>query len=157
MVNHSTNYTIAALFSWIEFWIETYIFGRTKFNLLCITVGVILLIFGQLMRSMAMITCGKNFSHQVMSKKSPNHELVTIGIYKYFRHPSYLGWFYWSISTQLVLCNPISFVCYTIASWTFFNSRIPNEEIILLHIYDTEYRNYAKGTIVGIPFISTAI
>jgi len=51
--------------------------------------------------------------------------LVDSGFYSFSRHPSYFGWFWWSIGTELLLCNPICFIFYTYASWNFFNDRIP--------------------------------
>lgn len=48
-----------------------------------------------------MHTARHNFSHLVQDEKQANHELVTYGIYRIWRHPSYVGWFYWSIGTQV--------------------------------------------------------
>lgn len=102
-----------------------------------------------------MCTCGGNFSHFLMSKKRNGHELVTSGIYSLFRHPSYFGWFYWSLGTQLVLCNPISFLGYVIVSWRFFDERISYEEQVLYQIYGENYLSYVERTWVGIPFINS--
>lgn len=38
---------------------------------------------------------------QVQCEKNAGHVLVTHGVYSIFRHPSYVGWFYWSIGTQV--------------------------------------------------------
>ena len=56
-----------------------------------------------------MFTAGSNFNHVVQNEKSETHTLVTSGVYAWFRHPSYVGWFYWSIGTQ---------VCYQIRYWS---------------------------------------
>ena len=48
-----------------------------------------------------MIHAGRNFNHLVQSTKSETHELVTSGIYAWSRHPSYVGWFLWSVGTQV--------------------------------------------------------
>jgi protein-S-isoprenylcysteine O-methyltransferase len=69
------------------------------------------------------------------------------------RHPSYFGWFYWSIGTQLILCNPICSVAYAAAAWTFFKDRIPHEEMLLVKFYGDRYVKYAKATPIGIPGI----
>ena len=53
--------------------------------------------------SAAMITAKANFNHVVQSDKKSNHVLVTHGLYGWSRHPSYVGWFYWSIGTQVML------------------------------------------------------
>ena len=42
---------------------------------------------------------------------------------RYLRHPAYFGWFYWSIATQLVLCNPMSAIAFAGWAWYFFSTR----------------------------------
>lgn len=41
------------------------------------------------------------FDFQVQFEKHRDHVLVTHGLYSLCRHPSYVGWFYWSIGTQV--------------------------------------------------------
>ena len=77
--------------------------------------------------------------------------------YHYFRHPSYVGYFYWAIGTQILLCNPISFSLYVYAAWKFFSKRIPYEESTLLNQYGTMYAEYMKRTWIGIPWIPSKI
>lgn len=66
------------------------------------TVGLLMVIFGDCLRKAAMLTAGSNFNHIVQNEKSDTHTLVTSGVYGWFRHPSYVGWFYWSIGTQVL-------------------------------------------------------
>jgi protein-S-isoprenylcysteine O-methyltransferase Ste14 len=40
------------------------------------------------------------------------------------RHPSYTGFFYWALSTQLLLGNPISFIGFWFVLSHFFKNRI---------------------------------
>ncbi|KAK0075747.1 hypothetical protein PV325_006438 [Microctonus aethiopoides] len=109
---------------------------------------------GEILRKLAIFTAKKNFNHLVQTEKSDNHELVTHGVYKLFRHPSYVGWFYWSIGTQLVLQNPFCLLAYAVASWRFFHDRIILEEITLLNFFGQQYVNYQKNVGTGLPFIS---
>lgn len=156
VVNHSKNYTIAALCSWIEFWLEIVIFGENqKLYWTVFVFGVILVIGGQIVRTLGMWTCGENFSHQIMERKTSSHQLVTSGIYSKLRHPSYFGWFYWSVGTQIMLCNPICMLFYTWSSWSFFAARIPYEEGLLVDFYGAEYTDYSRSTIIGIPFVES--
>ena len=83
----------------------------------------------------------------------PSTKLTTVYRYKYIRHPSYFGWFYWSIGTQLLLCNPISVVIYTLVGWLFFRRRIAFEEETLQRQYPREYSSYMDCSYIGIPFI----
>ncbi len=119
-------------------------------------VGLIFVIVGQVSRSLGMITCGESFNHMIQKSKKNNHVLVTHGIYQYLRHPSYFGFFYWSVGTQLLLGNFISSILFCGASWMFFNRRIPFEEQTLLKMFPDEYSNYYKTTIIGIPFVKTS-
>ena len=41
-----------------------------------------------------------------------------------FRHPSYAGFFYYSIGTQIALQNPLSAIGYTLVLYRFFSRRI---------------------------------
>jgi protein-S-isoprenylcysteine O-methyltransferase len=50
-------------------------------------------------------------------------------LYSICRHPSYAGWFWWSIGTQVLLGNPLCMCAYAYATWTFFNERIQYEVI----------------------------
>lgn len=77
------------------------------------TVGLLMVIFGDCLRKAAMLTAGSNFNHIVQNEKSDTHTLVTSGVYGWFRHPSYVGWFYWSIGTQVpYIIRPGAFVVY---------------------------------------------
>ncbi|KAI9047932.1 hypothetical protein LZ554_007734 [Drepanopeziza brunnea f. sp. 'monogermtubi'] len=115
--------------------------------------GLVCLLVGQAVRAIAMLHAGPNFSHVVRHTKSTSHELVTTGIYAYFRHPSYFGFFWWGIGTQLVCGNTVCLVAYTVVLWKFFSSRISGEEELLVGFFGAEYVGYKARTRVGIPFI----
>jgi len=153
LLNHSKAYKLAALVSWIEYLIEFYCFPTMKifswFNLF----GLVLCIGGEALRKIAMLTAGSNFDHLIRTHREDKHQLVTSGIYAVFRHPSYVGWFYWSIGTQIVLCNPLCIIAYTFASWRFFHERVYEEEITLLHFFGNQYVLYKKKVPTGLPFI----
>lgn len=153
LINHSREYGIAAVASWAEFWIEFYFLPSMKHFRFISWIGLMLVVSGEALRKLAMFTAGANFTHQVQYRKRASHMLVTTGVYSVFRHPSYVGWFYWSIGTQLLLCNPVCTVGYTVASWMFFDDRITDEEQLLLHFFGTEYAEYQKKVKIGIPFI----
>jgi protein-S-isoprenylcysteine O-methyltransferase len=116
-------------------------------------LGLFLIITGQVVRSFAMLTAGQNFSHIVRHTKSQTHVLVTTGIYGIFRHPSYFGFFWWGIGTQLVCGNWICLAGYAYVLWIFFYRRILGEEKLLVDFFGEEYVDYRKKTRVGIPFI----
>ncbi|XP_053173675.1 protein-S-isoprenylcysteine O-methyltransferase [Scomber japonicus] len=154
LLNHSVEYTLAAVSSWVEFTVEKLIVPDMKqLNWLGL-LGLFMVLCGEGLRKAAMLTAGSNFNHIVQNEKAQSHVLVTDGVYSYFRHPSYVGWFYWSIGTQVMLCNPVCILGYTIASWRFFRERIEEEELSLIHFFAEDYVEYKKRVATGLPFIS---
>ncbi|XP_054164785.1 protein-S-isoprenylcysteine O-methyltransferase-like [Oppia nitens] len=153
LLNHSKEYGIAAAASVTEFIIETYFWPQIKLVSIITNFGVFLCLSGELMRKLAMITAGSNFNHIVQNRHKSGHVLVTNGIYSLCRHPSYVGWFCWSIGTQLILLNPICLVGYAMVSWKFFKERIYEEEITLIHFFGRDYIKYKQKVFSGLPFI----
>jgi protein-S-isoprenylcysteine O-methyltransferase len=153
LLNHSFEYKMAALISWSEYVVEVLVWPEMKMNSYSQWTGVGLIVFGEVCRKLAMYTAGKSFNHLVQDVKADDHKLVTNGIYSLVRHPSYFGWFYWSIGTQVLLTNPICIVGYTLASWKFFNSRIIYEEYYLIKFFGQQYLDYQKRVSIGIPCI----
>ena len=86
--------------------------------------GLFLVLMGQFFRSVAMIEASSNFSHQIATEKKPTHSLVTSGVYALVRHPSYFGFFWWSVGTQVFLANPLATIVFVAVLWRFFSLRI---------------------------------
>ncbi|PWA24240.1 hypothetical protein CCH79_00017905 [Gambusia affinis] len=154
LLNHSLEYTLAAVSSWLEFTVEKLTVPELKHLNWLSLVGLVMVLCGEGLRKAAMLTAGSNFNHIVQNEKAHSHVLVTSGVYAYFRHPSYVGWFYWSIGTQVMLCNPVCILGYTIASWRFFRERIEEEELSLIHFFAEDYVEYKRKVHTGLPFIS---
>ena len=87
-------------------------------------LGLVLTATGQFTRSCAMAHAGTSFNHIVQTRRSIDHQLITSGIYAYLRHPSYFGFFWWALGTQIVMGNRISLVGYAVVLWRFFSRRI---------------------------------
>lgn len=92
--------------------------------LICMVLGLSFVVIGQVTRTAAMAQAGSNFNHLVQSRRKEGHVLVTDGIYGCLRHPSYFGFWWWGIGTQIVLGNAICLVGYMIVLWRFFKRRI---------------------------------
>ncbi|ESZ92651.1 hypothetical protein SBOR_6956 [Sclerotinia borealis F-4128] len=116
-------------------------------------LGLLLIFLGQTIRSVAMIQAGRSFNHIVQYTRSRSHTLVTNGLYAWLRHPSYFGFFWWGLGTQLVLGNFYCFGGYAFVLWMFFNRRIKGEEALLVKFFGDEYVEYRKRSWVGIPFV----
>ncbi|KAJ2938008.1 hypothetical protein O0L34_g14462 [Tuta absoluta] len=153
ILNHSKQYSLAAVSSWIEFVVENYYFPAMKSYFWLSAVGVVMCIGGEILRKSAMFTARTNFNHTVQLVKKPDHQLVTRGVYSVCRHPSYVGWFYWSIGTQVTLLNPVCTIIYALASWTFFRERVFAEELTLLTFFGDQYIVYQKQVGTGLPLI----
>ncbi|KAL2881414.1 farnesyl cysteine-carboxyl methyltransferase [Colletotrichum sp. CLE4] len=114
--------------------------------------GLLLVGIGQTVRSAAMVTAGQSFNHTVQHYRAESHTLVTGGVYAYFRHPSYFGFFWWAIGTQLVMGNVVSLVAYAVVLWYFFSKRIRHEEELLVRFFGQDYEDYRKRVGTMIPF-----
>ncbi|KAL3228144.1 hypothetical protein MRX96_004058 [Rhipicephalus microplus] len=153
LLNHSREYGVAAACSWLEFLIERFIMPGLKQMWWVSYVGLAMCLVGEGLRKAAMLTAGTNFNHIIQNHREQGHVLVTHGVYALCRHPSYVGWFLWSIGTQVVLVNPICTVAYAVASWKFFRTRVEEEEITLLTFFGEDYVQYQRQTCTGLPFI----
>lgn len=81
-------------------------------------VGAIL---GEGLRILAFFTCKSNFTHLVRFTRVKEHKLITIGVYSVFRHPSYTGYFYFSVFSQILIGNIVSSVLFFVVLSRFFN------------------------------------
>ncbi|XWW92720.1 hypothetical protein V2A60_000646 [Cordyceps javanica] len=120
---------------------------------LCLALGLVLVVLGQAVRSAAMLRAGASFNHQIQWAKADSHVLVTTGVYAWLRHPSYFGFFYWGLGTQLVLGNVVCFFAYAGVLWYFFSRRIRVEEAKLVEFFQDDYVQYRKRVGTWMPFI----
>jgi len=89
---------------------------------------------------------------------------------RWFRHPSYAGFYYWALGTQLILQNPLTFVLFTILLWRFFYYRTRGsfsfsatfvfdtdlalaEEKALVKFFGDDYIRYKRRVGTKIPFV----
>eukprot|EP01134_Creolimax_fragrantissima_P001699 CFRG1699T1 len=151
LINQSKEYGIAVSAAWLEYLVELVLFPSMKGSWV-LYVGASIAVCGQAMRTIAMWTAGSNFTHIIQYNKRDAHVLVTNGIYSISRHPGYCGWFWWSVGTQILLCNPGCMVLYAMASYKFFSDRIETEEETLVDFF-ASYKDYRTRVGTGIPFI----
>lgn len=151
LITQSTEYVVATLAGWVEFWVELYFFPSLKAVTWAVRLGLLLVCVGHLFRIGAMWTAEHNFTHTIQDELRKEHKLVTSGIYRYLRHPSYCGWFWWAVGTQVLLGNPVCTVAFAFVAFQFFKVRIPYEEDRLLQFFPSQYPAYRERTWVGIP------
>lgn len=116
-------------------------------------IGLIFGVIGQTTRTLAMYTARQSFSHYIQTEKGAHHTLITNGIYSILRHPSYFGYFWWFVGTEIVAGNPLVLIVGIYKLWDFFNRRIVYEEDLLILFFGVDYIDYRERTWVGIPFI----
>ena len=84
LLNNGIGYHIAHLFGLVEFALTaSLIKPEWKTPGILTFIGLVLIVSGQMMRSLAMVHAHNNFSHILASKKRPDHELVKTGVYSY--------------------------------------------------------------------------
>ncbi|KAJ1967370.1 farnesyl cysteine-carboxyl methyltransferase [Dispira parvispora] len=137
----------------LEFLVEAYYAPWLKLGRLTWYMGIGFMILGQMCRSLAMITASQSFNHYIAEYKTTDHVLITHGIYRFVRHPSYLGFFLWAVGLQIYLANPISWIGYVIVLSKFFYDRIPYEEEYLVQFFGEDYVNYKATTAALVPFL----
>lgn len=120
---------------------------------LLVPIGLVMVVGGQALRSVAMAQAGQSFNHVVQSTRKSDHVLVTAGLYSRFRHPSYVGFYWWAVGTQLVMGNTVCLVAYLLVLYRFYAERIPREERFLVDFFGAEYMDYRRTVGTGIPFV----
>lgn len=147
------SYVLAMLFSLVEYFIEIILFPELKEYWAISYLGLTMVVIGEIIRKMGIITAGQAFTHLIRVHYEERHQLITHGIYRFIRHPGYCGFLIWSVGTQLMLCNPLSTIAFAVVVWHFFARRIPYEEFFLRQFFGTQYEEYSRRVVSGVPFV----
>ncbi|XVE90241.1 hypothetical protein DITRI_Ditri20bG0063000 [Diplodiscus trichospermus] len=149
----SKEYVLAMVFSLVEYLFEVLLFPGLKDHLWVSNLGFAMVIIGEIVRKLAIVTAGRSFTHLIKVYREDHHKLVTNGVYAFVRHPSYCGFLIWSVGTQIMLCNPISTIGFVVVLWQFFAKRIPYEEYFLRQFFGGDYEEYSRRVPSGVPFV----
>ena len=144
LIDQSLSWIIATIISFIETILETYYFNKYKKIKIFFIIGLIMTIIGQIFRIGGIYTGKKNFTHKISYEKKKEHKLVKNGVFALTRHPSYFGFYLWSIGIEIMCCNPICFIGFTFILFYFFKNRILLEEKLLIQFFGEEYLEYKK-------------
>ncbi|MEN3202645.1 MAG: isoprenylcysteine carboxylmethyltransferase family protein [Atribacterota bacterium] len=107
-------------------------------------IGVFLVVGGVVLRLVAIRTLGKYFTPDIALVEG--QRIVTAGIYRFLRHPSYTGEILAFGGLALVFWHFPSSLCIFILPLLGFLYRTFLEERKLLELFGKEYESYMKST-----------
>ena len=127
-----------------------YSFGLFNYNL-GYDIGFILFMIGIILQGIAEATLGKYYLPSIGTVEG--QKIVKDGIYKYIRHPGYLG--------EIIIFFGLGFVTYSllgilgafIVSLMVYAGEVIPEEKYMLQKFGKEYEEYMKETFRFIPYI----
>ncbi|MFP4287415.1 MAG: methyltransferase family protein [Candidatus Izemoplasmataceae bacterium] len=114
-------------------------------------LGIGLYSIGILLRYIASITLGEYFTRDVSVSKDMN--LKSKGVYKYLRHPLYLGLFLLVIAVPLFFGNYFMMLTAILLMGKLINHRMIIEEMMLEKALGESYLTWKKARYRFIPFI----
>lgn len=85
MLYHSNAYVVAVAASLLEYFAEQHFYPEMKQIRLISNFGITIVIAGEILRKISMITAKSNFNHHIQYAKDDDHELVMHGVYSLFR------------------------------------------------------------------------
>ena len=112
--------------------------------------GLILLVVGLTIALVAVFTLGRFYSSSLVTRE--DHRLITHGIYRFTRHPIYLGVLLVCFGPPVYASSLPAFLIMAILVPIFLN-RIRIEEQMLTEEFGDAYRDYRKATSKLIPFM----
>jgi len=113
------------------------------------TAGVLVMLVALAIRWTAILTLGKSFSSNVAIQDS--QQITRTGLYRFVRHPSYLGLLLVFLAVGLHSRNWISFAVVLVPTIAALLYRIHVEEAALAEAFGEEYVAYSRTTKRLIP------
>ncbi len=114
-------------------------------------VGILFMLFGIIVRLMAVLTLKKAFTLNVQTTNE--QYLVTTGIYHKVRNPAYTGSIMSLVGIALSLRNLFATVLVLLFSIICYSIRIYVEEAALRERFQDEFKEYATNTFRLFPYI----
>ncbi len=127
------------------------IFPIKNFSIIFGVLGFSIFLIGILISSLARITLGSSWTPGYNYQIKPNQLLITNGIYKYIRHPIYIGILLAYIGADLVAESYLSIILLILFIPIYRQAKL--EEGILLAHFGEKYKNYMKKSKMLLPFI----
>jgi protein-S-isoprenylcysteine O-methyltransferase Ste14 len=114
-------------------------------------VGIALFAIGFLIRIYSILTLKQFFTYSVA--KVENHKIISAGLYKFIRHPGYLGQLIIFMGISISISNWLSIVLMMIPVMLGHFYRIKVEEKFMADQLGEDYKKYQERTKKIIPMI----
>lgn len=112
--------------------------------------GLALFGLGFIVMNWAEASLGKQFSIQVTLQQG--HQLVTGGLYRYLRHPRYVGITVFNVGIALIYRSWLALVFVAVLAMVLL-WRIHDEEQLMQQAFGAEWESYAKRSWRLMPFV----
>jgi len=136
---------------WLSFIIASTKIGRIYHWNTLFVIGSILAAIGLIIRVTSILKLKQQFTYTVT--KIENHHLIDTGLYKYIRHPGYLGQLIIFLGIATALSNWISILLMIIPVFGGYINRIRIEEKFMTQQMGQKYIDYQSRTKKLIPDI----
>lgn len=136
---------------WLSFIIASTKIGRIYHWNTFFIIGSIVVIIGLIIRIASILTLRQQFTYTVT--KIEDHELIVTGLYKWLRHPGYLGQLIIFLGISTCLSNWLSILLMIIPVLFGYLRRINVEEKFMAEQMGQKYSDYQKRTKKLIPMI----
>lgn len=113
--------------------------------------GISIMVIGVVLRISAIASLGRMFTYNVTIRDG--HELVTSGLYRHIRHPSYTGMLITFAGYGLALNNWPGFAIAFVPVFAVMAKRIAIEEAVLLEQFGDAYVSYVKRSWRLVPLV----
>jgi len=114
-------------------------------------IGMVIFVIGLLIRIHSILTLKQYFTYSVATVE--NHKIITTGLYKFIRHPGYLGQIIVFLGISISISNWISILFMMIPVSIGYLYRINIEENFLSEQLGEDYQFYRERTKKIIPML----
>jgi len=114
-------------------------------------IGMVIFVIGLLIRIHSILTLKQYFTYSVATVE--NHKIITTGLYKFIRHPGYLGQIMVFLGISISISNWISILFMMIPVSIGYLYRINIEEKFLSEQLGEDYQFYQEHTKKIIPML----
>jgi protein-S-isoprenylcysteine O-methyltransferase Ste14 len=123
--------------------------GRIYYWNVFFGIGMSLIVIGLMVRIHSILTLRQFFTYSV--EKVENHKIIETGLYKYIRHPGYLGQLIIFIGISISMSNWLSIFAMMLPISLAYLYRIKVEESFMIKQLGENYLDYQKRTKRLIP------